>query len=212
MSGYLLREMSSTELREHSNSSITQASQSPFGADDFKLFLFNLKVRLTMAKKSGVIIDWAVCINWLRSCRQEQLTKKLMPQLVRFVTEDQRALQERMDLPGLNNVASVVVVVDISTFFWSKDILLLGVFSSWDRILASFLCDCCDMNRVWGCQWALDLLCAAATGPKIGVFRRWWLMLWGNSKDRDLAFFLGVVRHQALELTSDPWAAKALSR
>ena len=25
---------------------------------------------------------------------QEQLTKKLMPQLVRFVTEDQRALQE----------------------------------------------------------------------------------------------------------------------
>ncbi len=57
MSGYLLREMSSTELREHSNSSITQASQSPSGADDFKLFLFNLKVRLTMAKKSGVIID-----------------------------------------------------------------------------------------------------------------------------------------------------------
>ncbi len=60
-----------------------------------------------------------------------------MPQLVRFVTEDQRALQERMDLLGLNNVASVVV-----------DILLLGVFSSWDRILASFLCGCCDMNRV----------------------------------------------------------------
>lgn len=72
-----------------------------------------------------------------------------MPQLVRFVTEDQRALQERMDLaPGLNTVASLVVVVDISTCFWSKDILLLGVFSSWDGILASFLCGCCDMKWV----------------------------------------------------------------